>query len=120
MMSLSLYSEDINESVEISRGLYRELTESEFSKIGTSKPIKLTVDGEQFELQLVALTPDVRLMLVVFLARQIAKKSTATWRKIRDESMTDDGFEDAFIEVESLIELLKLVSDNKYDYIAKF
>jgi hypothetical protein len=112
MMSLSLYSEDINESVEISRGLYRELAESEFSKIGISKPTKLTVDGEEFELQLVALTPDVRIKMLVFLARRIFEKSTDALCGGNDDTLEDDDSSDRSSGLKSMTELIEFIGDN--------
>lgn len=122
MMDITFYSQTgaACESVELSRGLYSELAQSEFSKISVSQPTKLVVDNQSVELQLDALTPDIRHKLMMCLVREIVRRSTTSWLKIRNGSMTDDGLEDALAEVESLRELLEVVEDDRYYYMAKY
>lgn len=105
-------------SIDIASDFLRWLTKSDFIEIGADRPTKIHIDGEEAELPLVKLGQGNRKRLRDFLLEEISEESDAVVTKLGD-SPAKKEVQAVTYKLKKLLELLKCVENEKYQYLQR-
>lgn len=120
MLDISFYTTNDQPpcTVEVAKDFLRWLAKSEFFKIGESHEIKIKVEGEEETLSLVELDKDNRQQLRNFLREAIVQESDAVLTQLGD-SPSKQEYQAGTYRLRKLIELLKCVENENYQYLQR-
>lgn len=104
--------------IQLSEALYEWLARSQFSKIGRSEPVELTLEGEVIELPLVPLEQDTRQGLSTFFRDQIVTETERILAQL-DMTFSKDLYAEATYRLRKLQELRRCVEDPNYVYLQR-
>jgi hypothetical protein len=104
--------------VEMSEDFYEWLAKSEFSKIGKSVTKNISIDGEDEKLPLVELDRGIRHQFRKFFRDAIISESDNVLTKLGDSSLKEE-YRAATYRLRKLLDLLKCVENENYQYLQR-
>jgi predicted HAD superfamily phosphohydrolase len=104
--------------VQVSEFLYEWLARSDFSKIGSSEPTPLELEGETVELPLVSLGKETRQGLMQSLRDQIVLETEGVLQQL-DTVFSKDIYQEVTYRLRKLQELRKCIEDQNYAYLQR-
>ncbi|MCC3421465.1 MAG: hypothetical protein JGK24_15700 [Microcoleus sp. PH2017_29_MFU_D_A] len=104
--------------IEMSEDVYEWLAKSEFSKIGKSVPRNILIDEEEEKLPLVELDRDIRQKLRSFFRDAIICESDTVLTKLGDSPLKEE-YQSATYRLRKLLDLLKCVENEDYQYLQR-
>ncbi|MEG4838595.1 hypothetical protein [Microcoleus sp. B9-D4] len=104
--------------VEMSEEVYEWLVKSEFSKIGKSVPRNILIDEEEEKLPVVELDRDIRQKLRNFFRDAIICESDTVLTKLGDSPLKEE-YQAATYRLRKLLDLLKCVENEDYQYLQR-
>lgn len=121
MFDISFYAAkgEPSDSVKITALTYEWLARSEFSKIGgLSIDTEIYIDEENVILHLVELNQDIRQQFKKFFSEAIVSESDAVLTKLGDYPSKEQYQEETY-RLRKLLELLKCVDNENYQYLQR-
>lgn len=108
-----------SETVDVGETFYEWLARAEFSKIGgASIDTEIYIDEENVILPLVELDRDIRQQFKKFFSEAIVSESDAVLTKLGDYPTKEQYHEETY-RLRKLLELLKCVENENYQYIQR-
>ncbi len=121
MFDISFYSAngESSDSVRITATTYEWLAKSDFSKIGgESIDTKIYLDEENVVLPLVELNQEIRQQLKKMFSQEIISESDAVLTKLGD-SPSKEEYQTGTYRLRKMLELLKCVENENYQYLQR-
>jgi hypothetical protein len=121
MFDISFYSAkgEPSDSIIITADTYEWLAKSDFSKIGgASIDTEIYIDEENVILPLVELNPDIRQQFKKIFSEAIISESEAVLTKLGD-SPSKEEYQAGTYRLRKMLELLKCVENENYQYLQR-
>lgn len=121
MLDIIFYTEQAEQLptyVELSESLYEWLAKSPFSKIGSSRPVQLNVEGEVLEIPVVTLGQSIRQQLSQCFRDQIVAETEVVLEDLETVELKED-YRSLTYRLRKFQELRKCVENPNLSYLQR-